>query len=154
MLFRRAPKVDLTRDAYGRWLRAQRPQPLSFFLGLSEEDQEALALAGDEYVQEICLAVGFAVADPIAAEAGLDADSNADAEAQLAQRLAFVATQKFLAQERAESPQEAPALRKAPTMGGVTERRQARASQEQQRKDRGRRLFGREPDAARKEAAG
>lgn len=39
----------LTVESYRRWLRAQRPD-MRLFLGLSELEQETLAILGDEYV--------------------------------------------------------------------------------------------------------
>ena len=50
MIFRRKlPEVDLTEDAYARWLRAQSP-PFEWFLGQAPEVQETLASLGDDYV--------------------------------------------------------------------------------------------------------
>lgn len=43
-------EVDLTLPTYRLWLRAQRPQPITWFLSLSKLEQEALAEEGDAYV--------------------------------------------------------------------------------------------------------
>lgn len=62
MFFRRkAQPIQLTNDAYVRWLRAQRP-PFEWFLELGELEQEQLAQHGDDQ--------WAAVAETIATELG------------------------------------------------------------------------------------
>ena len=88
MFFRRKPApeppaVDVTNDAFRRWLRAHRP-PLLWFLGLSEDEQETLALIGDEHAQQTAIDFGYAIADPQLAEAGIGAaEGDGDAEEAL-----------------------------------------------------------------------
>ena len=115
----RAPReVDLTSEGYERWLWAQRPQPLSWFLSLSLIEQQQLAILGRTYVEDCAIAVGYAVRDPAATEAGLAAKAGSiDAEADLVQQLALRAMQKMTAQApAATSTPKAPAPRR-PVMG-------------------------------------
>ncbi len=109
MFFRRRPKPPLTADAYRRWLRAQRP-PLLDFLHLSDVEQEALALLGDEYAQDAIVAIGYALADPRAADAGLDAQrETGDGEESLARRLAADLASSILRRRGAAQEPAAPA---------------------------------------------
>lgn len=86
MFTRRKP--PLTTDAYRRWLRAQRP-PLTEFLRLSDVEQEALAMLGDEYMQDVALALGAVVANPQAARDGVHAArGDATAEESLVRQIA------------------------------------------------------------------
>lgn len=78
--------VQLTDDAYRRWLRAWRP-PFAWFLGLPETEQEALAQLGDGRSEDLAVAVGYAVADPQLADAAVSGD-DAGTEEALALRLA------------------------------------------------------------------
>lgn len=48
-LFRRR-RVEMSADAYRRWLRAHRP-PFDWFAALSELEQDALAGLGDDYIE-------------------------------------------------------------------------------------------------------
>jgi len=137
---------DLTNEAYERWLRAQRP-PFDWFLALSEVEQEQLAMMGDANVQDVVVAMGYAIRDPEAADAGMSAaEGDTDAEATLATRLAQGFASKLLQMQRAEraaqTPQEPP-LPSARTMSGFGERRQ---QEETQRAEP--RLFGVEADGA------
>ena len=116
-------EVDLTTEAYRRWLRALQPQPIAWFLSLSELEQEALAGLGDDYVAD-------RTAGP---------QDDVDAASELVRGLV----------ERMGGAQP-PATQAYPpsplSMAGATHRRQAHEGQRQQAKDAGRRLFGREPD--------
>jgi len=135
--------VELTDEAYARWLRARSPQPLSFFLGLAESEQEALALLGDEYTQDLCLGIGFAVQDPVGAQAGLDASSAGSGD--LLSQLAMIAAQKS---QDAPTSDAGEMRRSRPiTMGGVTERRQAKQDEAQKKLDESRSFLGRKPDS-------
>jgi hypothetical protein len=87
--------VDLDRAAYGRWLRAQRP-PLTWFLGLSDLEQTALAELGDEYVTDYMIALATAIQHPTESAART---GDEQAEADLL-RAAAVAT----LHRRAEGP--------------------------------------------------
>lgn len=144
------PDVSLTSDAYRRWLRAHSPQPLSFFLGLTELEQETLAGLGEEYDEDNHLGLAWAIRDPEAALFGAtnegEDDDDLSLEEALVQRIATnVATRS------AQVAQDAPGLaqpRKPLTMGGITERRLADELEVKQAHNNGRRLFGREPDEA------
>ena len=106
-MFQRKRKVALTNDVYSRWLRAQRP-PMDLFCGLTQIEQEQLAMLGDEYVQDVCVALGYANQHPRAAEAGLDQErGGSDGEAQLAAQLAKNIAAKILTQA---APKQAVAM--------------------------------------------
>lgn len=97
-MFNRKRKVALTNDTFSRWLRAQRP-PMDLFCGMSDIEQEQLAMLGDEYVQDVCVALGYANQHPRAAEAGLDQErGGSEGEAQLAAQLAKNIAAKILTQ--------------------------------------------------------
>jgi hypothetical protein len=101
---------------------------VAWFLGLTGLEQEALAKIGDEYQQDICVGIGYAVLNPQAADAGLDAETNPASETALLRQML-----------------ESPA-----TMGGITQRQQE-ADTETERatqsgKDVRRSFLGREPD--------
>lgn len=117
-LFRRAkPESEpvLDNDGYRRWLRAQRP-PLTWFLRLAVKEQEQLAILGDEYAQDLAIAVGFAVADPKAAQAGIFADQgDAESEAVLAEKIAKNLIQRMASQGLARTPRTA----QEPTFAGI-----------------------------------
>ena len=137
------PPPVLTNEAYERWLQAMRPQPLQWFLGLDEGDQVALASLGTEYVQDICLGIGYAVADPDLAEAGLDAADNPESESKLLQRLVSGVAEQMLGAEQAAQTLGEP---ETVSMGGVSQRQKVRAQSEQETKNKGRSLMGRVPD--------
>ena len=115
---RRPPEVDLTDEGFGRWLRAQRP-PLPWFLGLPAEQQESMAALGDAYVQDVAIGLGYAIQNPVAAEAGLNQDPQAG-EVDLVQQLAKAAAAKLM-------PRPVPS-RPVPSMGGMARRREQRAA--------------------------
>jgi len=82
---------------------------MDLFCSLNEIEQEQLAMLGDEYVQDCCVAVGYTVQHPREAEAGLDqqrggSDGEADLAAQLAKSIAAKILTKAAAQ-RAPTPQ-------------------------------------------------
>jgi len=137
------PPPVLTNEAYERWLQAMRPQPLQWFLNLDESDQTALATLGTEYSQDICLGIGYAVADPDLAEAGLDAADNPESESKLLERLVAGFTEKILDQQQIT---ESLSGSNMASMGGVTQRKKERAKEEQEIKNKGRALMGRIPD--------
>ena len=112
-------EVDLTTDAYRRWLRAECP-PLPWFLTLSQVEQEAMAGLGDEHR---------------AAVHGRLVD-------ELLMRLDMAAAQAQAMQRPATEPRwEAPA-----TMAGIRERQEAQSVAEQDRRNRTKRFLGRKPD--------
>ena len=144
MIFsRKTLEAVLTNEAYSRWLLACRPQPIAWFLGLSQLEQETLAALGQEHTEDICIGIGYAVQDPAAAEAGLDADTNPESEEVLVRRLAA----EFVAKAQ-NGTQEAAKPATPLSMGGVSQRREESDQARQASKDRSRVLFGRLPDEA------
>ena len=138
-MFRRKKAPELTNDAYRRWLRAQRP-PLALFLGLSELEQEALAELGDEHAADFAVAVGYAVADPQAADAGVSAaQGDAAGDESLALRLAEGLAQK-LAGRTPPPPVPAGSMPRE-TLAGFSGRRQV-----EHKHPRRSTLFGRPAD--------
>lgn len=114
-------EVTLTSDAYRRWLRAHRP-PLTWFLKQTVVEQETMALLGDECSKDIALAVGFAVADPAAAQAGIGAEQgDLASEEVLAQRIASGLIGKLMQRQKPAQPEvvQAPLT----TFGGFGERK-------------------------------
>ena len=136
MFKRKTPPPDVTNANYGQWVRAQCP-PFDWFMRQPELIQEQLALIGDEYQQDLCVGIGYAVADPSVADAGLDAADNPESEEALLRRTALDLVGKM------QSKPQAPT---APTMGGVTARKEAAAKTEQNGKDAQRSFLGRAPD--------
>lgn len=104
--------LDLTTEAFGRWLRACRP-PLEMFLAFKDDEQEALAMIGDDYTAGLCLAMAKAIAGP---------DPEPVDEVAMVQQLAAAAVERLTGQRM---PNRQPA---APTMGGSGKRRAAAAS--------------------------
>lgn len=147
-MFRRKPKqVELTRESYAWWLRAQRPD-LRWFLGLSAVEQESLAQLGDEYVQDWILALSYSVQNPEAAEAGLDAANDVESEEQLVATLArnFAArlgTPNISGMSQPGTPKVPPAPQ---SMGGFGERRAASEARQRSERVAGRSFLGRAPD--------
>lgn len=140
-MFRRKPSLELSEAAYGYWLRAQRP-PLEWFLGLDAPTQATLAELGDEYVADVAVAIGYGVADPALAEAGISARIDPEAEEDLLRRVSAEAAQRVLGRE--EAPDVAPV-----TMAGWAQRQTIRQDTEQRTKDEARSFLGRAPDAVR-----
>jgi hypothetical protein len=118
---------EVTNEAYARWLRAQRP-PWLWFLDRSVLEQEQLACLGDTYIDG-CLAAG--------AEVGTAAEDEESKVLRLAERVL---------EGRQVRPQQPPEPGEL-SMGGVTERREKKAQEQQDGKDGSRKLLGREPDA-------
>ena len=90
-MFKKKRELLLTNEIYARWLRAMRP-PFTWFLEQSEEDQEQMALLGDEYLADLCVAVGFAVADPVLADLSLKDDGQNLEEAVLSKLVQNIAS--------------------------------------------------------------
>lgn len=125
---------EITSQSYERWLRAQRP-PFEFFFGLSELEQETLARCGDDYQQDICLAIGHALRDPVAAELGARAASgDKTAEATLLDRIARASG--------ARAPMPPP----RPAMGGFRDRQALREHKRREKKANGASLLGNPPE--------
>ena len=86
--FKTKRRVKLTNEVFARWLRAHRP-PMDLFCGLGETEQEQLAMLGDEYAQDMCVAVGYSVANPQIADANsAHARGGMEGEAKMAEALA------------------------------------------------------------------
>lgn len=126
MFRRRTPKpVDLTATAYQRWLRALRPNDLPWFLQLSELDQESLARLGEEYLEDVITAVGYAIHNPEIAEAGTDAATNPKSEETLVRAIVDQFVQKLgahpgVSPARPQPPAAASGRQQAPTtFGGI-----------------------------------
>jgi hypothetical protein len=127
-------------EAYGRWLEAQRP-PLPWFLKQPINVQAALAELGSGYIINVSLGIGYAVADPEASEAGVDADVNLDSEGVLLRKLAQgAALRSSLGRESPQDGLQSPAAT-APqsAVGGAAKRQETR----QERREKIARLFGR-----------
>lgn len=143
---KQARQVELTRESYAWWLRAQRPD-LRWFLGLSAVEQESLARLGDEYVQDWIIALSYSVQNPEAAEAGLDAADDVESEEQLVATLA----RNFAARLGTPNvpngtPDVPPAARQPDSMGGFGERKAASQAKQRSERAAGRSFLGRAPD--------
>jgi hypothetical protein len=122
-MFSKKKLPDLTNEGYERWLRAQRP-PFDWFLALSEVEQEQMALMGDAHMQDLAIALGYAIRDPEAADAGMSAmQGDASAEATLATKIAQGFASKLADMQRTEQAAEARTSRSAPSMSGFGDRR-------------------------------
>jgi len=159
---RREPEsVDLDSPRYTRWLRAGRPQPLAWFLSLSESQQEALAGLAESWLQDVLIAAGWAVRDPEAAHLGLRAQQgDAAAEAELLDRVSRAlpgrrgpggvvgaheqalahAALDAVAASRPANPTE-----ELLGMGGLSERRLAREQAEQRQQAASASFLGQRP---------
>ncbi len=144
------PAVDLTDEAYVRWLQAGRPQPITWFLGLEPEVQATLADLGRDHHHRLCVDIGYTMMDPELAEAGLDAESNPESEEVLLRRVVANAVQRLHGDDQGpQMPAQAPPAEPPPSMAGLGKRREKRAQAAKEAPDAngpGRRLFGREPD--------
>lgn len=105
--FNKSSLPVVTNETFSRWLRAGRP-PFSWFCGLAEEEQEQLALLGDDYAQDLVIAVGYAVRDPELADAGISATAGDPVgEETLARRAMELVVTRILA-GRQTVPQTGP----------------------------------------------
>jgi hypothetical protein len=140
---RRRELPAVTNQSYGWWICAQRP-PFDWFMGLPEEEQLALAKLGEEYVQDVCVAIGTAVANPMAAEAGLEAASNPAAEGDLLSQVAAATVRKLMG--TGPTPTRPPMGKPTPqTMGGAGARRVEADAVKVKRRDSHRTFLGRAP---------
>ena len=139
-MFGRKKTADISEDEYRRWLRAQRPK-WDWFFRRSEMEQEGMARLGDDYTQDFCVGIGYAVKDPEIADAGRDAATNPESESILAQRIAADMIAAKMAGDR-----PGPIADEAPlTMGGFGARKIRTEIRE--RTENGVTTFlGREPD--------
>jgi len=139
-MFKRQPPLRLTNDAYNRWLRAMRP-PLEFFLARSELEQEQLATQGDEYVEDVVLAIGQAVANPGAADAHLRAHrGDVAGEIKLAQMMAQSVAQRLVGTKQAQDATPPP-----PSMAGFGKRQRETATIQGKNITADAELFGKTP---------
>ena len=122
-MFTKKQLPELTNEGYERWLRAQRP-PFEWFLLLSQVEQEQLAVLGDVHVQDLAVALAYAIRDPEAADAGIGAlAGDVDSEATLASRLAQGFAQKLSTMQQVEQAAAPPKRPATPTMSGFGDRR-------------------------------
>ena len=141
MIFQRKKAPELTNEAHARWLRAGRP-PYTLFPGLSEIEQEALAQIGDDHDTDRAIALGYAIADPRAADDGVSAvQGDAGAEESLARRLAEGLIGKLAGSKAPPSP-DAPTSMPRETLAGFGERRAETHTDNSAKPS----LFGRQPD--------
>lgn len=112
--------IDASIEVYTRWLHAQRP-PWPWFATLSADEQEALAAAGAAYLEDLAVLLGYAIRDPSAADATLEA--KAGDESSLASQLAAELAGRIMAgrPEPASRAVVEPKIDK-PTMSGTTTR--------------------------------
>ncbi len=140
------PPPVLTNETYSRWLRAQQP-PWGWFLGVSELEQEQLALLGDEYVRDIAVAIGYAVADPKGAEAGAAAVAgDMQGEELLAKRVANDLLQKLLRGGGQKSQPTAAEYDVLATHAGSGDRKRKAAEDQDDARRSMASLFGQKPD--------
>lgn len=148
-MFRRKPKpeVALNETAYARWLKACRPQPLAWFLGLSEADQQALATLGEAYTADLIVAVGLASQSEAAAYGVYAKVDREAAEAGLLQSLSMMAASKA-SSAPARRPGEPKYGEKPTTLSGVLdEQKQNKARADAEARERAPVFLGRKPDA-------
>jgi hypothetical protein len=112
-------------DALDRAIRAGVHLELSWFLGQPPEVQEAIAARRDRWVEDMTVAVGYAILDPERMRLALAAeDGDEDAEVALTGLNAREVAEELgrrAARDDAREPQRETPL----TMGGSGERRQA-----------------------------
>lgn len=143
----RRPTVDVTNEAFSQWLRAQRP-PWAWFLALSELEREQLALLGDEYVRDVIVSLGYAVADPTLAEASVELESGrGSGDAVFAQRLAEKLARR-IAETRRNGGSEPHTTRSDAPEGfaGFGRRRAGADTEPPEGRSPGAAFFGRPPD--------
>lgn len=134
--------VRMDEPAFLRWLRAGRP-PMPWFIGLAEIEQERLSQLGDQYSQDTCLGIGYAVRDPDIARAGRDPDANGgEGEVLLLEALLRAQAAKAAgmpATGRTDSPPQ-------PSMAGLARRKEAAQAARQASQPDASILFGAQAD--------
>lgn len=141
-MIRRKQPPTVTNESYKRWLRAQRPS-WAWFFGLTELEQEQLAIMGDEQIQDIIISLGYAIQDPALADASIGASQGeARGEEELARRMVDGLAARLLTQQHAE---QVKAQRRKPveTLAGFGSRQQATSQQPARKRPQ---LFGRPAD--------
>lgn len=131
------PKPIVTNESFSRWIRAGRP-PWVWFLERSDDQQEMLAIIGDEYMQDVVLGIGLAVKNPEATEAGMMIEDDEEADETIARKVAAGLVTKILSGRQAPS---------GPSMGGRGLRQEQREYDRRLKENNGRKLFGRPPDS-------
>lgn len=119
-------ELDLDERAYRAWLRAASPD-IWWFLALSPEEQEALATLGDQHRADTAVAIGAAVHSPHGAAEAAQTIGQPGGDLE---RLKAAAVRAF---------------RAAPTMGGITKRREGAELDRRRAKNSGRSLMGMAP---------
>jgi hypothetical protein len=118
---------------------------MELFLRLSEAGQETLAALGDEHSQDLAIAIGYAVADPQLADAGISAaGGDVDAEMDLAKRVA----QDLCARMAAKATKGTKPMAPRTSFVGMTDRRHEASATRVRAAAKGKSLFGRQPDEA------
>jgi len=150
-MIRRKTPPTVTNESYRRWLRAHRPS-WAWFFGLTELEQEQLALIGDEHLQDLIISAGYAIQDPALADASIGAQNGeARGEEVLAKRMVDGLAAQIMARQMAETTQSRLAARRAPaepTLAGFGARKDAAEQARAQISKKQPRLFGRAPDEA------
>ncbi len=116
---KKEPDAVVTNASFARWLRAHKP-PFTWFMSRTEVEQEQLALLGDDYVRDVLVCLGNAVADPRGFAAG--AAALAGDEVEIARQVANGLLAKIAQPKPKAAPPVVPAA--APvSMAGVGRRR-------------------------------
>lgn len=157
-------EVELSRESYGRFLRAGGRPDLNWFLQQSDEDQEIMAEMGDEIAHDRIVAQAYAIHDPDAAAVDIDIE---EAEERVIIRMGAAMIAK-LAGDPSRSPSAEPTetprhiegsgrskttgRRKDPlsegpvTMGGMSRRRETRKDAKREDIRASRTMMGKAPD--------
>lgn len=140
---------EVTNDAFGRWIRAFRP-PFQWFMELSEDEQTQLAILGDEYAQDLTVAVGYAVKDPEMADAGISmakgGEESLQGEEVMARRIAMGVIDNILgAAQRPTEPPPVPQGR-SQSLSGVGKENATEETTGGEERPAGS-FLGRQPDA-------
>jgi len=107
-------------------------------LAQAEDVQETLAKLGDDYIQDVAIAIGYACQDPALAEAGIEDDSESDEV--IAKRAAQAVVARLLGQRQAADvgPGTRPAAKRETFAGQADRKAQAKVATP------GKRLMGKE----------
>ena len=141
MIFRRRTAPTVTNDAYRRWLRAARPS-WAWFFGLTELEQEQLALLGDEHTQDLVISLAYAIQDPALADASIGVgQGDPRGVGALAKRMVEGLATRILARQDAPQTPRKPSMPTA-TLAGLGARKSTSAAP----KRRPAELFGRQAD--------
>jgi hypothetical protein len=97
---------------------------------MTEDEQEQLAIIGDEFTQDMCIAMGYACKDPQAAEAGIDAASgDPGGEDSLLKMISEKAMQAAQAMQATAQPTPGPEVARPKSFGEFGATREELAAQ-------------------------